>query len=103
MSKALPNEQEGAPQINGGGLLVDEPPEFIRKTLEVLRQTLEDGRVTISRVLRSTTFPAEFMLVAAMNPCACGYRSDPRLACGCSPRVDFLSKPGDLVEQCRFI
>jgi predicted ATPase with chaperone activity len=46
-----------------------------RKTLEVLRQPLEEGSVTISRALRSTTFPAEFIPVAAMNPCPCGYRS----------------------------
>jgi predicted ATPase with chaperone activity len=50
-------------------------PEFNRKTLEVLRQPLEEDCVTISRALRSTTFPAEFILVAAMNPCPCGYRS----------------------------
>ena len=72
-----------------GILFLDELPEFNRKTLEVLRQPLEDGRVTISRALRSTTFPAEFILVAAMNPCPCGYRSDPRRACGCSaPQVE---------------
>ena len=68
-----------------GLLFLDELPEFNRKTLEVLRQPLEDGEVTISRALRSTTFPAEFILVAAMNPCPCGYRSDPRRACTCSP------------------
>ena len=68
-----------------GILFLDELPEFNRKTLEVLRQPLEEGCVTISRALRSTTFPAEFILVAAMNPCPCGYRSDPRRACTCTP------------------
>lgn len=68
-----------------GVLFLDELPEFNRKTLEVLRQPLEEGAVTISRALRSTTFPADFVLVAAMNPCPCGYRSDPRRACHCTP------------------
>lgn len=68
-----------------GILFLDELPEFNRKTLEVLRQPLEEGQVTISRALRSVTFPADFVLVAAMNPCPCGYRSDPRRACTCSP------------------
>jgi magnesium chelatase family protein len=68
-----------------GVLFLDELPEFNRKTLEVLRQPLEEGHVTISRALRSTTFPADFILVAAMNPCPCGYRSDPRRACNCTP------------------
>jgi hypothetical protein len=52
--------------------------------LEVLRQPLEQGVVTIARALRSTTFPARFVLVAAMNPCPCGYLGDPRHACKCS-------------------
>jgi magnesium chelatase family protein len=55
------------------------------KTLEVMRQPMEDGDVTISRALRSTTFPADFMLIAAANPCPCGYRSDPRRSCNCTP------------------
>ena len=77
-------------------------PEFNRKTLEVLRQPLEEGCVTISRALRSTTFPAEFILVAAMNPCPCGYRSDPRRACSCTPpQVEkYLSKiSGPLLDR----
>lgn len=68
-----------------GVLFLDELPEFNRRTLEVMRQPLEDRVVTISRALRSTTFPADFMLVAALNPCPCGYRTDPRRNCQCSP------------------
>ncbi len=67
-----------------GVLFLDELPEFNRRTLEVLRQPLEDGVVTISRALTSTTFPAEFMLVAALNPCPCGFRTDPRRDCHCT-------------------
>ena len=68
-----------------GVLFLDELPEFNRRTLEVLRQPLEEGFVTISRALNSTTFPANFMLVAALNPCPCGYRTDPRRSCHCTP------------------
>ena len=68
-----------------GVLFLDELPEFQRKTLEVMRQPLEDRQVTISRALGSHTFPANIMLVAAMNPCPCGYRGDPRRTCHCSP------------------
>lgn len=70
---------------HNGVLFLDELPEFNRRTLEVMRQPLEDRVVTISRALRSTTFPADFMLVAALNPCPCGYRTDPRRACHCTP------------------
>ncbi len=68
-----------------GVLFLDELPEFNRRTLEVLRQPLEDRIVTISRAQRSTTFPCDFMMVAALNPCPCGYRSDPRRDCHCTP------------------
>ncbi len=68
-----------------GVLFLDELPEFHRRTLEVLRQPLEEGRVTISRALASSTFPAQFILVAAMNPCPCGYLGDARRPCKCPP------------------
>jgi magnesium chelatase family protein len=70
---------------HNGVLFLDELPEFNRQTLEVLRQPLEDGTVTISRALNSTTFPANFMLIAALNPCPCGYRGDSSRPCHCTP------------------
>ena len=68
-----------------GVLFLDELPEFHRNVLEVLRQPLEDGMVTIARALSSVTFPANFMLIAALNPCPCGFRGDTRRNCHCSP------------------
>ena len=68
-----------------GVLFLDELPEFDRSVLEVLRQPLEDRRVTISRASMTTTFPASFMLAAAMNPCACGFFNDPTRECRCTP------------------
>lgn len=70
---------------HNGVLFLDEMPEFNRRTLEVLRQPLEDHCVTISRAMGSVTFPARLMMVAAMNPCPCGYRGDPKRQCNCTP------------------
>jgi magnesium chelatase family protein len=70
---------------HNGVLFLDELPEFNRRTLEVLRQPLEEACVTISRAIGSATFPANLMLVAAMNPCPCGFRGDPKRGCNCSP------------------
>jgi magnesium chelatase family protein len=68
-----------------GVLFLDEFPEFGREVLEALRQPLEDGVVTVSRARASLTFPARFLLVAAMNPCPCGWYGDPERPCTCTP------------------
>jgi magnesium chelatase family protein len=68
-----------------GVLFLDELPEFDRKVLEVLREPMESGRIHISRAARQAEFPAAFQLIAAMNPCPCGYLGHPNGKCRCSP------------------
>lgn len=70
---------------HNGVLFLDEMPEFKKNVLEVLRQPLEDGHVTISRAAISLTYPSSFMLVGAMNPCPCGFLGDPMKECHCTP------------------
>ena len=70
---------------HNGVLFLDELPEFKRNVLEVMRQPLEDGNIIVSRALASINYPASFMLVAAMNPCPCGFFTDPQKECTCTP------------------
>ncbi|MCK5269816.1 MAG: YifB family Mg chelatase-like AAA ATPase [Sedimentisphaerales bacterium] len=95
-----PHHSASGPSLVGGGtvprpgelslahnglLFLDEFPEFKRSVLETIRQPLEDGCVTISRAAGTMTFPASIMLIAAMNPCPCGYLTDPKRKCKCTP------------------
>ena len=85
-----------------GVLFLDELPEFRRETLEVMRQPMEDGAVTLARAARTVTFPARFTLAAALNPCPCGYFNDARRQCICTPQqiLRYLAKiSGPLLDR----
>src|SRR5579859_5875239 len=87
---------------HNGVLFLDELPEFPRNVLEVMRQPLEDGTVCIARAAMSLTFPARFMLAAAMNPCPCGYFNDRSRECHCTPPLiqRYMSKiSGPLLDR----
>jgi magnesium chelatase family protein len=87
---------------HNGVLFLDELPEFQRNVLEVLRQPVEDGMVTISRAAMSLTFPSRFMLASAMNPCPCGFFNDPSRECTCTPPIiqRYVSKiSGPLLDR----
>jgi len=87
---------------HGGVLFLDELPEFRKNVLEVLRQPMEDGVVTIARAAMSLSYPARFMLAAAMNPCPCGWYGDQHHACSCKPAAvqNYLSRvSGPLLDR----
>ncbi|HIE06108.1 MAG TPA: ATP-binding protein, partial [bacterium (Candidatus Stahlbacteria)] len=87
---------------HNGVLFLDELPEFHRNVLEVLRQPLEDGLVTIGRAKMTVSYPARFMLAAAMNPCPCGFYTDPKRECTCTPMAiqRYLSRiSGPLLDR----
>lgn len=97
------NPQPGEISLSHNGVLfLDELPEFKRTVLEVMRQPMEERRVTISRAKVSIDYPANFMLVASMNPCPCGYYNHPEKECVCGPGIvhRYLSKiSGPLLDR----